>query len=171
LDRWQPNAQMTSPPTQPPKPRQTSPVRKAFSDLSMRLEPSSMKPSTPTPVPTTPSPSPAKDFKTKTSYPHLHPDPLAPSEPLSPRRVKIAEKMLPPERGPGFGSATTMVVYKPKTPEPPSSLGEPSSSSVVDELGVKYDPSPDGKGRLRFSVPSDIPGPTGKPLNHVRSFW
>lgn len=77
--------------------------------------------------------------------------------------------MLPPEGSPGFGSATTMVVYKPKTPEPPPE--EPIPTASVDELGIRHDAGSDGKGKPRFSVPSELPGPTGKPLNHVRSFW
>jgi hypothetical protein len=106
----------------------------------------------------------------------LHPDPLMPPEPpLSPRRAKLAEKMLPPEGSPGFGSATTMVVYKPKQP-PPDKPSQPSqattpapSASSVDELGVKQAATPDVKGKVRFSIPAELPPSTGKPLNHVRS--
>lgn len=165
LDRWQPNVAPPSP-TPAPIPRQTSPVRKTYSELPMKSDPPP-KPRTPVPVPAAPSPSPGKVLKPKTSHPHLHPDPLSPPEPLSPRRAKLAEKMLPPEDGIGFGSATTMVVYKPKTPEKSSSpVVEPSPPSAVDELGVRRDPSSDGKGKTRFSIPSEPPNPSGKPLNH-----
>lgn len=78
----------------------------------------------------------------------------------------MAEKMLPPEGSPGFGSATTMVVYKPKTPEPEV----PPPATSVDELGVRRDTSPDNKGKPRFSIPSELSNTNGKPLNHVRSF-
>jgi hypothetical protein len=166
LDRWQAN--VTSSPTPAPILRQTSPVRRTHSELPTRSDPP-LKPS-PRPRSTTPSPSPAKALKTKTSHPHLHPDPLSPPEPLSPRYAKLAETMPPPEGAAGFGSATTMVVYKPaaaeKTIPPESNL-----PSAVDELGVRRDPSPGGKGSPRFSATADIPSPAGKPLNHVRSFW
>ncbi|KXN85318.1 Gelsolin [Leucoagaricus sp. SymC.cos] len=160
LDRWQPNVAPSSP-TPAPVPRQASPVRKVYSELPSKTD---CPPKVPTPTPSAPSSASGKVPKTKTS--HLHPDPLDPPEPLSPRRAKMAEKMLPPEGGPGFGSATTMVVYKPKTPEKPPLPVDPNSTSGVDELGVRRDPSSDDKGRPRFSVPSELPAPAGKPLNH-----
>jgi len=109
---------------------------------------------------------PSKTLKPKASRPHLYPDLLSPQEPLSPRRAKLAEQMLPPEGGPSLGLATT---YKPKTP---GSLAA-NPPSAVDGLGVRHDhdSSSDGNGRPRSLVPSELPGPSGKPLNHVRSFW
>jgi len=166
LDRWQTNITPSSP-TPPTISCPTTPPRKAYSEASARFE--TRQSHIPTLVSTTPPPLPSKTLKLKASHPHLHPDLLSPQEPLSPRRAKLAEQMLPPEGGPSFGSATTMVVYKPKTPE---SLVA-NSPSVVDELGVKrdHDSSSDGNGRPRSLVPSELPDPSGKPLNHVRSFW
>lgn len=164
LNRWQPNATPPSP-TQASIPRQASPVRKSFSELPKRSDSPSYKPSITASA--TPPPLPAKSLKPKSSHPLLHPDPLVPQEPLSPRRAKLAETMLPPDGSPGFGSATTMVVYKPKTPTPPE---EPVPVSSVDELGVRRDPNPNAKGKVRFSGPLEHSNPGGKPLNHVRSF-
>ncbi|KAF9447197.1 hypothetical protein P691DRAFT_776317 [Macrolepiota fuliginosa MF-IS2] len=161
LDRWQPNTASPSP-TPTFIPRQSSPVRKSYSELGTRSDFPVVK--SPIPAPATPAPVAAKALKPKTSHPLLHPDPLVPQAPLSPRRAKLAEKMLPPEGSPGFGSATTMVVYKPKAPETPPEEAAPTPS--VDELGVRRDPSSDTKGKPRFSVPSELPAPTGKPLNH-----
>ena len=157
LDRWQPN--IISSPTPAPIPRHTSPVRKAYSEVSMRSETPQSHVST----------LPSKILKPKASHPHLHPDLLSPQEPLSPRRAKLAEKMLPPEGSPSFGSATTMVVYKPKNPEPLAA----NPPSAIDELGVKCDPNsnPNGNSRPKSLVPSELPDLPGKPLNHVRSFW
>lgn len=167
LDRWQPN--IISSPTPAPIPRHTSPVRKAHSEVSMRSETPQSHVSTLGSTTPEPSPLPSKTLKPKASHPHLHPDLLSPQEPLSPRRAKLAEKMLPPEGSPSFGSATTMVVYKPKNPEPLAA----NPPSAIDELGVKCDPNsnPNGNSRPKSLVPSELPDLSGKPLNHVRSFW
>jgi len=165
LNCWQTNVN-PSPPAPATTSCPTTPPRKAYSETSVKFE--TWQSHIPTLVSTTSPPLPIRTLKPKASHPHLHPDPLSPQEPLSPRGAKLAEQMLPPEGGPNFGSATTMVVYKPKTPEPLAA----NPPSVVDELGFKHDhnSSSDGNGRPRSLVPSELPGPSGKPLNHVRSF-
>lgn len=165
LDRWQPTSVPPSP-SPASVPRQTSPVRKAFSEIAVKTDTSARSH---TSSPATPSPT-AKILRTKRSRGLLHPDPLSAPEPLSPRSASIAEKMLPPEGTSGFGSATTMVVYKPKTPEPRAPPEESPPAVSVDELGVRRDTSSDNKGKARFSIPSELPNSNGKPLNHVRSF-
>ena len=124
----------------------TTPPRKAYSETSVKFE--TRQSHIPTLVSTTPPPLPSRTLIPKASHPHLHPDLLSPQEPLSPRRAKLAEQMLPPEGGPNFGSATTMVVYKPKTPEPLAA----NPPSVVDELGVKHDHNSSSDGNVSTSV-------------------
>ncbi|EAU91421.2 hypothetical protein CC1G_01910 [Coprinopsis cinerea okayama7 len=147
LDRWQPHMRSPSPPPSPTKSQTPVQVRRAATtDPNVtKLAESRSVAASPAPVPTVQQ-SGQQQFPGSSSR-----------EPLTPRTTaRYIEKMSAPTGK--IGSATTMFVEK---------LPSSPSISAVDELGVKHEiPRSQLAGRQKHHIPSEIPGPTGKPLIH-----
>lgn len=151
LERWQHN-------TQSPSPTKSAYVRKSTTQESS---------SNPIDSPRTPSPpsfnrNGAHVIKSVTSLPCMSKAASTPSRPLT-EEPRKADDPYPRSRTPGLGSATTMVLIKPK-----KSATDLTQLSHVDELGMKQNfGRDDRKEESPYHTPR-LPSSPEKPLIHVR---
>lgn len=154
LDRWQPN---TQPNTQSPSPTKSS------YPISLRRSTTQEPSSSPIDNPRTSSIPPLKgngthSIKTVASLPSMSKAASAPS------RTRQVEDPYPQSRTPGLGSATTMVLIKPK-----KSATDLAQLPHTDELGMKQNFGRDEyKEEPRYHTPPPLSSSPKKPLIHVR---
>lgn len=159
LDRWQPN---TQPNTQSPSPTKSS------YPISLRRSTTQGPSSSPIDNPRTSSIPPLKEngthsIKTVASLPSMSKTASAPSRTLAEEPQQV-EDPYPRSRTPGLGSATTMVLIKPK-----KSATDLTQLPHIDELGMKQNFGRDEhKEEPRYHTPPPLSSSPKKPLIHVR---
>jgi hypothetical protein len=159
LDRWQPNSTQLN--TQSPSPTKSS------YPISLRKSTTQGSSGSPIDNPRTSSVPPLKgngthSIKTVASLPSMSKAASAPSRTLVEEPQQV-ENPYPRSRTPGLGSATTMVLIKPK--KSATDLTQPH----IDELGMKRNFGRDKhEEEPRYHTPPPLSSSPKKPLIHVR---
>ena len=163
LDRWQPN---TQPNTQSPSPTKLS------YPISLRRSTTQGPSGTSTDNPHISRIPPLTgngihSIKAVASLPSMSKAASAPSRPQAeePRQV---ENPYPRSRTPGLGSATTMVLIKPKKSATDLSVTDITQLPHVDELGMKQNFGRDEHEEAQYHTPSPLSSSPKKSLIYVR---
>jgi len=159
LDRWQPN---TQPNTQSP-----SPTKSSYA-ISLRRSTTQGSSGNPIDNPRTSSVPPLQgngthSIKAVASLPSMSKAASAPSRTPAEEPQQV-ENPYPRSRTPGLGSATTMVLIKPK-----KSATDLTQLPHIDELGMKQNFGRDKhEEEPRYHTPPPLSSSPKKPLIHVR---
>jgi len=164
LDRWQPN---TQPNTQSPSPTKLSyPISLRRSTTQGPSGSSTDNPHTSSIPPLTGNGT--HSIKAVASLPSMSKAASAPYGPLSEEPQQV-EDPYPRSRTPGLGSATTMVLIKPKKSATNLSVTDLTQLPHVDELGMKQNLGGDEhEEEARYHTPPPLSSSPKKSLIYVR---
>ncbi|KIM40211.1 hypothetical protein M413DRAFT_446377 [Hebeloma cylindrosporum] len=158
LDRWQPN---TQPNTQSPSPTKSSypiPLRRSTTQVPSDSPIDNPRSSSIPPL----NGNGIHSIKTVASLPSMSKAASAPSR-IHTEEPQQVEDPYPRSRTPGLGSATTMVLIKPK-----KSATDLTQLSHIDEHGMKHNFGRDEhKEESRYHTPPPLPSSPKKPLIHT----